>query len=59
MGTELKVTEKRRQVQTGLKLDPDLYELLKAEAKRERLPVARVIARLIHRHYQRKKQIAA
>lgn len=59
MGTENIVTgtvERRRQVQTGLKLDADLYDFLKAEAKRERLPISRVLARMIAREYEKRSQ---
>jgi hypothetical protein len=61
MGTDTILAEsgeKRRQIQTGLKLDADLYEFLKAESVRERLPISRVIARLIWRELQKRQEAA-
>lgn len=44
-------TEKyRRQIQIG-RLDNDLYPYVRAEAVRERIPVARVINRIIAKYY--------
>ena len=59
MGTEKMIAagkEQRRQIQTGLKLDADLYDFLKAESKRERLPISRVVARMIAREHEKRTQ---